>query len=245
MTGTMKYCRLMFVSAAAAVVIVGCAPDDAHRGRPVSQVGQESRAGESPHVGQQSRADEGLDPGEESKVRQEPGAEKKPQGKKKPQTGDRRKDGRDQKAGQDADTDEEPLLLLDDEPPLLLDDGPEGSSEATGPMADNSRCHVCHLNYAKEDIAVVHARAKIGCVDCHGDCDEHIADESWASGGNGTPPGIMYAPDKINPLCIGCHDKDEIDTEDHEEFLAGTADEKYCTDCHGDHRLPKRKCKWK
>ena len=29
--------------------------------------------------------------------------------------------------------------------------------------------------------------------------DAHIADESWASGGNGTAPDIMYTRDKINP----------------------------------------------
>jgi hypothetical protein len=32
---------------------------------------------------------------------------------------------------------------------------------------------------------------------------------------------------------------------EHKAFLAGTAKEKYCTDCHGEHRLLERKCKWK
>ena len=135
-------------------------------------------------------------------------------------------------------TDDEPLLLddepllLDDEPLLLLDDGPDEDS-STESMADNSRCFVCHINYMEEDIAVTHARANIGCADCHGNCDEHIADESWASGGNGTAPDIMYPREKINPFCTGCHTGEKIDKE------------KYCTDCHGDHRLTNRKCKWK
>jgi hypothetical protein len=89
------------------------------------------------------------------------------------------------------------------------------------------------LNYAQEKLAVTHAQANIGCADCHGDCDAHIADESWASGGNGTPPGTMYPPDKVNPFCLGCHPK------------ASLGNKKYCTDCHGTHRLTNRKCKWK
>ncbi len=128
----------------------------------------------------------------------------------------------------------EPLLLLDDD-----------GGAAAGPGADNSRCHVCHLNYIEEKLAVDHARAGIGCAKCHGPSDEHIADESWASGGNGTAPDIMYPREKINAFCLGCHPKEKIDLSQHKEFLAGASKEKYCTDCHGEHRLHERKCKWK
>lgn len=131
------------------------------------------------------------------------------------------------------------------EPLLLLDGGENRPAVPAGPVADNSRCFVCHLNYMQEDVAVVHARANMGCVNCHGNCDAHIADESWASGGNGTSPGIMYPREKINPFCMGCHPKDEMPAARHAAFLAGTAKEKYCTDCHGKHRLAQRKCKWK
>ena len=140
-------------------------------------------------------------------------------------------------AGGAAKTDEEPLLLLDD--------GEKKSPGLAGPMADNSRCFVCHLNYMQEPIAVVHAKANIGCANCHGNCDAHIADESWAIGGNGTAPGVMFTRDKVNPFCLGCHAKEKISTVRHAAFLAGTAAEKYCTDCHGQHRLATRKCKWK
>ena len=135
-------------------------------------------------------------------------------------------------------------VVTDDEPLLLLDDGSDEDS-STESMADNSRCFVCHINYMDEDIAITHARVDMGCANCHGDCDEHIADESWASGGNGTAPDIMYPLSKINPFCMGCHPKDKIDTEQHKPLFAGTIKEKYCTDCHGDHRLTNRKCKWK
>lgn len=134
-------------------------------------------------------------------------------------------------------------LLLDDEPLLLLDDESQ-ADQSDGSEADNSRCFVCHINYMQEDIAVIHARADIGCAGCHGESDEHIADESWASGGNGTAPEIMYPRPKINPFCMGCHNKDEIDTEQHKPLFANL-EKMVCTDCHGNHRLEIRKCKWK
>ena len=134
-------------------------------------------------------------------------------------------------------------LLLDDEPLLLLDDEP-GAGQSNGPEANNSRCFVCHINYMQEDIAVVHARADIGCAGCHGQSDEHIADESWASGGNGTAPDIMYPGQKINPFCMGCHAKDKINTDQHKPLFANI-EKMVCTDCHGNHRLAVRKCKWK
>ena len=138
-------------------------------------------------------------------------------------------------------TDNGDELLLDNHAPALLLDN---ESASAGPVADNDRCFVCHLNYMSEDIAVVHAQANIGCADCHGKSDEHIADESWASGGNGTPPDIMYTKAQINPACLACHPKKTIDTDDHEPlFLAGAT--LVCTDCHGKHRLETRKCVWK
>ena len=153
------------------------------------------------------------------------------------------KTGTERKISSEPVTNDEPLLL-DDEPLLLLDDGPDVDPPA-GPVTDNSRCFVCHMNYVQEDIAVIHARANIGCANCHGDCDAHIADESWAWGGNGTPPGIMYRRPEINPFCMGCHPKDKIDTKQHKPLFADTVEQKHCTDCHGDHRLAKRECKWK
>jgi hypothetical protein len=149
----------------------------------------------------------------------------------------------DSKTAKKPATDDKPLLL-DDEPLLLLDDDAD-ADEPKGPMADNSRCFVCHINYMQEDIAVTHARQDMGCAHCHGESDEHIADESWASGGNGTAPEIMYPRDKINPFCLGCHPKDKLPAEQHESLFADAVEKKYCTDCHGDHRLKERKCKWK
>lgn len=135
-------------------------------------------------------------------------------------------------------------VLPNAEPLLLLEEGSD-NTPTTGSVADNSRCSVCHLNYMQEDIAVMHARANIGCADCHGNSDAHIADESWSWGGSGTAPDIMYSPEAINPFCMSCHPRDKIAIAQHEPLFAGAGKEKYCTDCHGKHRLAQRRCKWK
>lgn len=146
---------------------------------------------------------------------------------------------------------EQPLLLLDEEPLLLLDDEEADDSTDKDSYADNDRCLTCHLNYAKEELAVIHQRVGFGCAKCHGACDEHIADESWASGGNGTAPDIMYPREKINPACMKCHPKEDIITQKKHKALFASTDgkdkQKVCTDCHGEHRLDpaRRKCKWK
>jgi hypothetical protein len=125
-----------------------------------------------------------------------------------------------------------------DEPPLLLEDPPAESSGPAGPMADNSRCHVCHDDFRKEELAVVHARAEIGCEDCHGSSDAHCSDED-----NITPPDIMYPRASLNLFCMNCHSK--LAGEHHGPILKGTATEKkYCTDCHGKHRREHRTRRW-
>lgn len=130
---------------------------------------------------------------------------------------------------------------LKEEPLLLLDELPEPSVSG----ADNSRCHVCHLNFAQEALAVTHALAGLGCAKCHGPSDAHIADESWASGGNGTAPDVMFPREAIGPFCLGCHPKETIDADIHGRYLVAAGEEKRCTDCHGRHRLASRTCKWR
>lgn len=131
----------------------------------------------------------------------------------------------------------------DDEPPLLLEDG--RAPELMDSGADNSRCHVCHVDYVREDLAVVHARAGMGCTECHGDCDAHVADESWAWGGRGTPPEVMFLPERVNSFCMDCHRGDELSFRQHEQVLRESEGARRCTDCHGEHRLTKRKQDWK
>ncbi len=136
---------------------------------------------------------------------------------------------------------EAPLLLDDEHEHLLL-----GSSmEEIAGGADNRRCYVCHVNYLQDEIAVTHARAGIGCADCHGESDEHIDDESWSWGGPGTAPDIMYVRVEINSSCFGCHSASTLSRGAHHSVVLTGSNEKVCTDCHGDHRLPIRRTEWK
>ena len=159
----------------------------------------------------------------------------------RPEANDR-VDAKEQKTESTSSTDDGPLLLLDDPA--------GGDPKKSG--ADNSRCHVCHLNFAMEKIAVIHAREKIGCSDCHGDCDDHIADESWASGGPGTAPDIMYPRDTIDAACGKCHPTHDVPAnavlERWRKRCPDLADVSkiVCTDCHGHHRVnPElRKAHW-
>ena len=128
---------------------------------------------------------------------------------------------------------ETPLLSagqVDKEPLLLLEDGNGGENPdlETGPLADNSRCYVCHMNYEVDELTYIHAKADIGCERCHGASDAHCSDED-----NITPPDIMYPAEKINSFCKSCHPDGKL-----------SEGKKFCTDCHGEHRLSHRTRKW-
>ncbi len=108
---------------------------------------------------------------------------------------------------------------------------------------DNSYCQVCHLNFDTEPLADVHAKVGVGCDDCHGESLEHADDED-----NDTPPDIMFAKDEINDACMhtNCHPRVELEKEaGHRPFFAKVdVENKYCTDCHGEHRLDERQRRW-
>ena len=124
----------------------------------------------------------------------------------------------------------QPAEQVVEEPLLLLDEAPAGEQSGTsvGPVADNSRCYVCHVNYQEDDLTSIHAKADIGCERCHGASDAHCSDED-----NITPPDIMYPAEKINSFCKSCHPKAQLG-----------GGKKYCTECHGEHRLSHRTRKW-
>ena len=121
-----------------------------------------------------------------------------------------------------------------DEPLLLLDD----NAQTAAGGADNSRCHVCHINFATEKLSVTHARANVGCEHCHGESDAHCGDED-----NITPPEIMYPESKIDAACLKCHGSRMKMTAKHKASLAGRL-KKTCTGCHGEHRMSHRTRKW-
>ena len=141
-----------------------------------------------------------------------------------------------------------PALQVDASAPLLLDEPVEEAAppaDPNHPVADNNRCYVCHANYKDEPFVQRHARANVGCVRCHGDSADHVADEA-----NLTPPMLMYWPSRVGFNCYGCHPQHKASARDvilcWQERIAGKVDPKrvLCTDCHGEHRLPRRTIVW-
>lgn len=139
-------------------------------------------------------------------------------------------------------------LQVDQSAPLLMDEPAEEEApkfDPKHPTADNGRCYVCHANYKEEPFVQRHAKANVGCVRCHGDSPEHVADEA-----NLTPPLLMYWPSRVGFNCYGCHPQHKAPVRDvivrWQERVAGKVDPKrvLCTDCHGEHRLHRRTIVW-
>lgn len=117
----------------------------------------------------------------------------------------------------------------------------------------NSFCMACHADFDEEELALDHEVFGIGCERCHGESLRHRSDEA-----NITPPELMYAKERINPMCMMCHPRQDLrDTKDHLPILeaglstfeeavpTGDDVQKYCTDCHGhDHRMKVRTIRW-
>lgn len=107
--------------------------------------------------------------------------------------------------------------------------------------ADNDRCHVCHINYADEKLALTHAKQGVGCEKCHGPSNAHCGSETHE-----IPPDIMYPHPKINPSCMTCHPKEKLGGQEMHCMVLDPNPpmKRYCTDCHGTHRLSERKVRW-
>lgn len=111
--------------------------------------------------------------------------------------------------------------------------------------ADNSACFVCHANYDDEEMAEQHAKAGVGCVDCHGVSTAHRNDED-----NITPPDRMYWAAAIDPSCVTCHGTHDAPARkviarwQERSLTAKDPKALTCTDCHGEHRLKHRSVQW-
>lgn len=115
----------------------------------------------------------------------------------------------------------------------------------------NQFCSACHYGFIDEELARTHELAGIGCERCHGESERHRSDEN-----NITPPEIIYPKAKINPTCMMCHPRYEIDhVAQHKTLLASaktifdSADKDtsqvYCTDCHArHHHINVRTIRW-
>ncbi len=142
-----------------------------------------------------------------------------------------------------------PPLVVDTSAPLLLDEPTEEEEAfavaATQAAAENTACFVCHANYMTEFLANRHAKADIGCVNCHGVSSAHRNDEN-----NITPPEIMYSAEKIDPFCQDCHEAHDIPPK---KIIANWAKKirdkanSSCRGCHEDDDVPPEKvvARWK
>jgi len=125
------------------------------------------------------------------------------------------------------------------------DADPGEKSESKKQPADNSSCYVCHADYEEERLAQIHVKEGIGCVDCHGQSQDHADDEDHF-----TPPDVMYPLAKIDKSCEECHDAHDVPATNVLRRWQERCPEKtkasdiVCTDCHGRHRLAKRKVRW-
>lgn len=139
-----------------------------------------------------------------------------------------------------------PPLALDKEALLLLDGGArEHSPEDRAAQALNGACFVCHANLKHEPLVMVHARAKVSCMECHGPSLDHRDDED-----NVTPPDVMFLRATIDTACRECHQSHDVPAAEvvarwRERGQAKSASAAaVCTDCHGRHRLPRRVVRW-
>lgn len=116
---------------------------------------------------------------------------------------------------------------------------PPRITKAVDPV-DNSRCHVCHINYYDELLAAGHAQKGVSCEACHGPSNAHCADEN-----NITAPDKMYGPETIDPGCAHCHEFLTLTASNHGLYLIKEEPGKrFCVDCHGSHKLPFRNRNW-
>jgi hypothetical protein len=127
-----------------------------------------------------------------------------------------------------------------------------GKEVAEKTFTANEFCAACHYAFGEEELAAKHEKAGIGCERCHGESERHRSDED-----NVTPPEIMYPGDKINPTCMMCHPRHEIEhVGAHKKLLAGAktifdsdSDDDSplvtCTFCHAKrHRMSVRTIRW-
>ncbi len=142
-----------------------------------------------------------------------------------------------------------PPLVVDTSAPLLLDEPTEEQQKSAAIVneatSENAACFVCHANYRTEFLVSRHARANIGCVNCHGESTAHRNDEN-----NTTPPEKIFPTDEIEPFCRKCHQSHNVSPGKIvarwlERNLNKTdAEQIVCTDCHGEHRMKVRTVIW-
>lgn len=135
-------------------------------------------------------------------------------------------------------------------PPLSLEGYldetlPEAPAQSVDHYAPNDPCYVCHGNLRDDRLVQVHGASEVGCIDCHGQSDNHRNDED-----NIIPPDKMFAGEMIDQLCGECHESHDVPPRKVVErlrsrnLLTAKPADLSCTACHFNHRLPHRTVRW-
>jgi hypothetical protein len=112
---------------------------------------------------------------------------------------------------------------------------------------DNAACLCCHMDFDGEEICEKHLAQKITCRSCHGPSEPHRQDETLM-----TKPDLIHGRAEVVTFCRQCHPshkKPEAVTAflaqwvgktrpDNKRFIREDA---VCTDCHGEHTIPKKR----
>ena len=84
------------------------------------------------------------------------------------------------------------------------------------------------MDVEDEFLGSVHHAEAVGCADCHGPSDGHIADEN-----NEVLPDRVFTRENTDPFCAKCHECSRLTTK--EATHLPRARRKICTECHGSH----------
>ncbi len=109
--------------------------------------------------------------------------------------------------------------------------------DAIDPLGANAACYVCHMTFVKEELAKVHLKAKVGCIQCHGLSAKHANDENIGA----TKPDITFKREQVDASCAKCHQTHDAPAQKVvarfvERHLAANKPP-ICTDCHGQHKI--------
>ena len=123
--------------------------------------------------------------------------------------------------------------IFNEKDPVLFD---------TADEEDNTSCLVCHADFAFEEITSTHLDAGCTCMSCHGDSDEHRADEYGY-----IRPDVIWGHGEQAAFCQQCHPKhknpskvEEFRKENFSKRLENgrwVNERSTCMDCHGNHAI--------
>jgi hypothetical protein len=121
------------------------------------------------------------------------------------------------------------------------------AAEVQPEEGDNAACLCCHLDFDGETLCEEHLAQKITCRSCHGPSEHHRQDETLM-----TKPDLIYGRAEVVEFCRPCHDhhKNPAAVDAFRGQWLGKhrpangrfiGEDAVCTDCHGEHTIPKRR----